>query len=374
VPVDQATVDRLRARDWGAEPFEAPRTTSETHRVRLVERRCFFLDQENRCRIHKELSYEAKPAVCRAFPLAVLDVAGQPYARLSYWCPTVTANRGKPLVHQLRWLNETASRADRRTAPLRVNESARLTLRDFERVHRVLCGFMLETARPVGDGLAAAAGLIRRLNAAVATEYSSAVVERVVHAAQADGTGALAFEVRRQGHVSGGRRVLSLYLLQEGRLGRGARLVRFLSVLAFNLGIARLRSHTVAARAGWADVRGVEFDPPAGGAELLRRFLHSKIESRRYVAGDATLVTGFNILVAAYGVVNLLARMRAACESRLCVNETDVQLAVGAADFLVVEHRSPDRGWVRTRLTEAALGSVDLCGDVLAYLEGRSAG
>ena len=48
VPVDQVTADRLRARDWGGDPFIAAAGGSEPFQIRLVEGRCFFLDKDNR--------------------------------------------------------------------------------------------------------------------------------------------------------------------------------------------------------------------------------------------------------------------------------------------------------------------------------------
>jgi len=372
IPVDQTTVDRLRAHDWGADPFEPARAPGEPYRIKLVRGRCFFLDQENRCRIHTELSYEAKPAVCRAFPLTVLEVAGQRYARLSFWCPTVTANSGKPLTHQSRWLNETAKHADRRKAPLLINETTEIAPRDFERVHHVLRRFLLETSLPVSDRLAAAAALIRRLDSAAENadkKNTAASVDGIVRSAELDGAAALAQETRRRGRPSDGRQVLSLYVLQDSRDGRFAAVAHFLSVLMFNLGIGRLRLHAVPARASWRQLRRVVFVPSAVSADLLTRYFCSKLDSRRYVAGEATLVTGVNTLVAAYGMINLLARMKAASDGRVACDVADVQSAVSAADLLVVEHHGPDRGRVHVRLTQVALGNPDLCADLLACLD-----
>src|SRR5262245_50679594 len=132
VPVDQQTVDRLRKHDWNGDPFERASGTGTPYRLRLVDGRCFFLDAQNRCRIHVELSYEEKPAVCRGFPLTVLDVGGRQYARLSFWCPTVVENDGRPLQHQVRWLKDTAKNADHRTTPVTVNGRTAIQPRDFE--------------------------------------------------------------------------------------------------------------------------------------------------------------------------------------------------------------------------------------------------
>jgi Fe-S-cluster containining protein len=366
VPVDRATADRLRAHDWGGDPFEANADPQHPFRIRLVEGgRCFFLDDENRCRIHREISYEAKPAVCRAFPLAVLEVDGKQYGRLSFWCPTVVENAGKPLEHQLRWIKETARHVDRRSSPLKADDGIELAVRDVERIHHAVRKLLSTTSLTIEDRLAAASAVIGRL----AASANGGAVERVIARAESDGAAALAAEARRRGRPAAGRRVLSLYLLHDAQGGRFSRLGRFFSLLLFGIGLAPIASKAVQAKASWRQVRRVAFDRSDAGNELLTRYFCSKVDSRRYVAGEATLVTGFNLLVAAYGIINLLARMRAAAAGRASCDDDDIRAAVRAADLLVVEHRGQDRAGVQALLSQAALGSPGLCGDVLARLE-----
>ena len=47
-----------------------------SYRIRPVDGRCFFLDAQNRCRIHIGDRLRGQAAVCRAFPLAVLKWRG----------------------------------------------------------------------------------------------------------------------------------------------------------------------------------------------------------------------------------------------------------------------------------------------------------
>lgn len=368
MPVDAETVARLRKHDWGGEPFERAPGAGEPYRTRLVDQRCFFLDPENRCRIHAELSYDAKPPVCRSFPLTVLEVGGQRYARLSYWCPTVTANTGRQLESQSGWVKETARHSDQRTAPLTIDGTTPIQPGDFDRIHHALRRFLAEAALPIPDRLAAGSALIRRVARATHLPGGGSMAG-VVQAAEAEGAAVLAREGRQGGHPSGGRRVLSLYLLQDRLGGRLAIVTRLVSVLLFNTGLGTLSSRAVPGSASWRRIRRVSFHPSADSTRLLTRYFCSKLDSRRYVAGDATLVSGFNLLVAAYGMINVLARMRAASEERLACADEDVILAVGAADLLVVEHPGLHHGRVHTRLVEAALGPVDLCADLLARVE-----
>lgn len=373
VPVDEETVKRLRAHDWGGEPFEPLKGSSHPYRIRLVNDRCFFLDAKNHCRIHNEISYEAKPAGCRAFPLAVLEVAGAQYARLSYWCPTVVANEGKLLENQGRWLTDTARSADHRSAPLMINDRAEIGSRAFEQVHRALRRVMQTRHLPVADRLAANAALIRRLDQAAA-KAGAAAVEQVVRAAESEGVAALAAETRRVGHASGGRRALTLYLLQNRRQGRGALVARLVSILSYNVGLTRLRCQAVAARASRQEIRGAAFSLSGSSDDLLTRYFSSKLDSRRYVAGDATLVTGFNLLMAAYGIINVLARMRAVSHGRQASDEEDVRAAVGAADLLVVEHPNLQHSRVHRRLAQVTLGASSFSSDMLAFLEENAGG
>ena len=84
----------------------------------------------------------------------------------------------------------------------------------------------------MGDRLAAAAALVRRLDTA-AEKLDSAWLARMLQTAIAKGAATLAREARRFRHRSGGRLVLSLYLLQDRQGGRLAILARLTSVLLF---------------------------------------------------------------------------------------------------------------------------------------------
>jgi Fe-S-cluster containining protein len=368
VPVDHATVDRLRRHDWGGDPFERTRGSGEPFRIKLVDGRCFFLDENNRCRIHTAISYDAKPPACRTFPLNVLEVGDKRYARLTFWCPTVVANSGKPLEHQLHWVKETGRHADQRTAPLQIDEQTAISPRDFECVHRALRRLVLDSSVPLSDRLGAVSALLRRLQAPGA-EHRPRALGDLLSRAEAEGAAALAREARLNGHASGGRRVLTLYLTHDRRSGRLALLGRVVSVVLFRAGLGRLHSRAVGAAATWRQLRRVTFRPAGASDELLTRYFCSKLDGRRYVGGDVTVVAGVNLLVAAYGVIAVLARMRAVSNGRSECNDEDVRAAVGAADLLVVEHPAPYEDGLRKRLATVALGSTNLAGDLLACLE-----
>ncbi len=362
VPVDAETAARLRAHDWGTEPFEPMGSTGQ-FRIRQVDGRCYFLRPDNHCRIHVELSYDAKPPVCRGFPLSVLEVEGRQFARLSYWCPTVVANTGKPLEQQGRWVRDTARHADVRTAALRLEPGVEISGGDFDRLHHALREVVHDGAHPIGDRVAALAGLVRRL-----ASSPGLPVEAAVQQARRDGIGRLAADARRGGAPAAGRRAISLYLLHDRPRGRMAGIRRFAEVALFTAGLARLRTRAVPACASRRMARRVTFQPSRVAGDLLARYLASKIDSRRYVAGEATVVGGINLLLVAYGLISELSRLRAATDRRTECSDEDVTLAVQAADLLVVEHSDLRQGAVQRRLVDGVLERPDLGADVLAFV------
>lgn len=364
MPVDRATVERLRRHDWGAEPFESVKGGTEPYRTKLVDGRCFFLEPDSRCRIHREISYDAKPAACRAFPLAVLDVHGTQHARLSYWCPTVVENLGKPLEHQMQWVRETARHADARRQPITVVDgSAPLNATDVGRVHEALCRWLRDPSILIGDRLARGAAFLQRLGAA-GRQSDARETRNLLAGASLQLTRDPSSDA--PGHAAAGKRVLALFLVQDGNVGRLRRLTRLASTLLAAAGVISLRSPSMQARARWGAVLDVEWPPRGDGLAVLERYLVSKVEARRYLAGESTLVGGYNAIVAGYGMVSLLARMKAASEGRRACTLADVERALSVADLLVVEHRGAS-GRLR-RITETALGDTALYANLRACL------
>ncbi|MFA5509118.1 MAG: YkgJ family cysteine cluster protein [Vulcanimicrobiota bacterium] len=61
---------------------------------------CVFL-VENRCSIHAELGFESKPQICQLFPFFNVNTPGGRYFSVSFACPAVLANEGRPLEEHL---------------------------------------------------------------------------------------------------------------------------------------------------------------------------------------------------------------------------------------------------------------------------------
>jgi Fe-S-cluster containining protein len=113
VPVDDAVLEAVRRhrfspavrRRLGRDPFQQV-TLDDGRAVRVIRQegsRCIFLDDNLQCAIHKEIGIEAKPAVCRVFPLTfALGPDGDCFASFSMECGGFAAGRlcGSPLAER----------------------------------------------------------------------------------------------------------------------------------------------------------------------------------------------------------------------------------------------------------------------------------
>ncbi len=373
ITVDAAKVEALRKHDWGEDPFLplSGRGEGDAFRIRMQGGRCFFLDEDRRCRIHTRLGYAAKPEGCKAFPLHVAQVAGETYLRLSFYCPSVTAGEGKRLVDQNKWLKETVRAAGEvgRKGPLKLDEELELAPRDVDAIEAALAALLEASGAPVADRLAAGSALLARLRGSV-REQGKGALHASLEAATRAGLAALAEEGARGGSAARAGPVLALFLGQDCAPGGLARLGHFLGVRLANLGLLRLRSTLVGGKASYRAIRRVRFDPPLpeAGAALLTRYLLHKLRARRTLQGELTLSSGWNLLCAAYGVTSVLARLRAAAAGRGECSDEDLRAAIQAADLLVVEHTTLYHGSLVATLTDTVLAQESLCASLLARL------
>jgi lysine-N-methylase len=109
VPLSDDDLARLQAQGWQQHPdFRGQaivvRQALVGHAWRLAHRpdgSCVFLLPDGLCRIHKELGFDAKPLVCRMFPLQVIPRDKAAVLTLRRACPSAAADRGRPLEAQL---------------------------------------------------------------------------------------------------------------------------------------------------------------------------------------------------------------------------------------------------------------------------------
>jgi lysine-N-methylase len=116
VPLSEEDVARLKSQNWDqhADFRGTPVMVRESwlgHDYRLAQRddgRCVFLTDEGLCRIHKELGFEAKPLVCRMFPLQIVPRDNVAYVTIRRACPSAAADKGRPVAEQLDFARQLA--------------------------------------------------------------------------------------------------------------------------------------------------------------------------------------------------------------------------------------------------------------------------
>jgi lysine-N-methylase len=109
VPLSPEDVARLKAQRWEEKPdFRGtPVMVRESwlgHDYRLAQREdgsCVFLMEDGLCRIHKELGFDAKPLVCRMFPLQIVPRDNVAYLTIRRACPSAAADKGQEVGDQL---------------------------------------------------------------------------------------------------------------------------------------------------------------------------------------------------------------------------------------------------------------------------------
>jgi lysine-N-methylase len=116
VPLSDEDLERLASQQWSErEDLRGTPVVTREHWLgrdyRLAHRpdgSCVFLLPDGLCRIHKELGFDAKPLVCRMFPLQVVPRDGVAMLTLRRACPSAAADRGRPLAEQLDFAQKLA--------------------------------------------------------------------------------------------------------------------------------------------------------------------------------------------------------------------------------------------------------------------------
>ncbi len=109
IGLDAADLQRLSQQGWDRHPDTSGIRVAERagflrSRYRLARRtdgRCVFLTEQGMCRIHQEFGFDAKPLVCRMYPLQVVPGEQQLILTLRRSCPTAAADQGD-LIHEYR--------------------------------------------------------------------------------------------------------------------------------------------------------------------------------------------------------------------------------------------------------------------------------
>lgn len=120
IPLSDDDLQRLDSQCWDEDPDLAGIATTVKRswlgkRRQLAQREdgsCIFLTEDNRCRIHVEHGADAKPLVCRMFPLQLVPHEKSAILTLRRSCPSAAADQGRELKHYRDTVKKLARESD----------------------------------------------------------------------------------------------------------------------------------------------------------------------------------------------------------------------------------------------------------------------
>src|SRR5262245_24364765 len=116
VPLSHEELARIKSQKWEQRPefrgipvVVRESWMSATHRLAHREDgSCVFLLPDGMCRLHKELGFEAKPLVCRMFPLQIVPRDNAAFVTVRRACPSAAADKGRPVSEHLDFTRQLA--------------------------------------------------------------------------------------------------------------------------------------------------------------------------------------------------------------------------------------------------------------------------
>ena len=150
--LSEADLQKIREQKWEEDPDYREQTSLVRDsraggKFRLAQRAdgcCVFLTEAGRCRIHEKFGAEAKPHVCRVFPLQLIPREKHAVLTLRRACPSAAADEGRTLAEHLPEVQRLVKEGELQIALL---DRETLALSAWKQANRV----MAAAARIFGD-------------------------------------------------------------------------------------------------------------------------------------------------------------------------------------------------------------------------------
>jgi lysine-N-methylase len=320
-------------------------------RYRLAHRAdgaCVFLNDQGLCRIHAKFGEAAKPLPCQLYPYAFHPGGRKVAVSLRFSCPSVVANRGKPVELQRDALKVLEAQvvpphADNIGPPL-ISPRTQVDWADFQRFVEALDEVISDAQTPLTSRLLQAMALVRTISHA---KFDSVRGNRLVEFLQIVSGAVRAESPSARNAVLPGRagrlqfRMLAAHYarrdtFEDTERGWRGRVRLFQAALTF----ARGRGLATPLQPAFREVPFATLEEPFGGPNaeseaILTRYFRVKIQGLHFCGPayyDVPFVEGFYSLALVFPVVLWLARWLAASDSRKSLTTDDVSQALAIAD------------------------------------------
>ena len=316
---------------------------------------CVFLNEKGLCRIHAQFGEEAKPLACCIYPYAFHPTGRGTAVSLRFSCPSVIANRGKPVREQASDIRKLARavvpKSVREIPPPKLSARSAVDWNGIRLFRQTLDSSLADESIPLVIRLRRILTWLRLVDEARLTGFSheqlSEFLEIIVPTAdmvwpadsQDDSEGnpvqPLSAPARWMFRLLAGQ-----YARKDTEASRPKGLADRFRLLQAAIRISRGKGTLPPLRDELAAVPFERLEQPFGRPsiemqEILTRYLRVKVQGMHFCGRgyyDVPLVEGFESLTLVYPVTFWLARWYAASHDRDSLQTDDIAWALASVD------------------------------------------
>jgi len=309
---------------------------------------CVFLDEKGLCRIHARFGEAAKPLACRIYPFAFHPTAKGVTVSLRFSCPSVVANKGKPVQDRRGELLGLAKAVvpEQLVEPLppRISTKESVDWKDFARFVAALDAGFAETGTPFVQKLWRTLTWIDLIGqaqfGALKGNRIGEFLDLIVQSARMD-VAELPTVLASPSKLNAMQfRLLVGQYARKDTFAADRSLRGRLRMLRASWSFARGKGNLPALQEGFREVPFAAVESVAGtlapdAEEIFTRYFRVKIQGLHFCGPayyDVPLVEGFQSLALVFPAVMWLSRWLAASAERGEFTTDDVARALAVAD------------------------------------------
>jgi len=314
-------------------------------RFENVENKCIFLDADNSCIIHKHLGYDAKSLTCKRYPLNFMKTPAGINVRLSFVCPSIIKNTGKPLNELIEYIEYVFRAAESKyyslSEPVFLDEDTSVSWDEYTRIEAALIK-TLDSQGNYEDALRAGAKLLRYISSA---KNNGLEVSDILKSAGEKSF----FEARAETNLIKRRLYLSIFATNElvGQSKKTA-LQRYLS--AFNILLGRGSISIKGTEADISKANKIKFNIENGNVSgQIKRYIRHLISTKWYLIPvvklnpqGTNLKSGYSFILIIYALIRWYSKIFAAQRGGDEVGQDDIEKAISAVEKNYAGHVSRD--------------------------------
>lgn len=324
--------------------------------------KCIFLDTDRLCIIHKELGPEAKPAMCRQFPLLSSRTWVDERVSLNYACPAVQRNDGAALADQTNEIAAVVPVSGRPAQPdARIPLVGKVTLSLEE--NDALLNAMAERFDPARPG-----SIWTRF-----AECLTLIINRATNRTDAPPIAAMEGFDRPAAAPLATRMLFAATLQPDtlpgdltGRMGLVGRLTlipKMMSLANLNGTYAsRVLGRNITIQAVMAHEVSSELD--AESTALLCRCMHSRIWQRTLIGTRLSILGGLHQHIHDISAVLFYARAEAAAANARQLTLAHIRRGLACVEFHLANqtrvYSKILKGWLRAKLDDPSVAVSSL--------------